>query len=160
MCAIVDNDVRHEVFGDRNTQTEAGRFFFEWLEANSKLVVGGELLIELSSYSKFVTWFQQAQLSGKTRLIDRQSVDREAGILQNRGVCMSNDSHVLALAIVSDVRLLFTNDYNLQQDFRDPAIVNTPRGQIYETNRTREVSAIHKRLLYPRDRRVLCRECR
>ena len=46
MCAIVDNDVVGEVFGD--TGSPAGRGFFNWLNSpHGRLVVGGKLLQEI-----------------------------------------------------------------------------------------------------------------
>ncbi len=46
MCAIVDANVMHEVFGS-NLQS-AGEQFFNWIEKGTKrLVVGGKLREEL-----------------------------------------------------------------------------------------------------------------
>lgn len=50
MCAIVDANVAHEVFGD--SPPPAAEKFFEWLERGSRrLVVGGKLLKELEDTS-------------------------------------------------------------------------------------------------------------
>ena len=46
MCAIVDTNVAHEVFGDASTP--AGKGFFDWLSSpGGQLVVGGRLRAEL-----------------------------------------------------------------------------------------------------------------
>ena len=46
MCAIVDTNVVHEVFGRQ--PTDAGEGFFRWLNSGKgKLVVGGKLKEEL-----------------------------------------------------------------------------------------------------------------
>ena len=45
--------------------------------------------------------------------------------------CRSNDLHIIALAIVSGARLLYSQDQLLQQDFRDKALIDQPRGKIY-----------------------------
>ena len=64
MCAIIDNNVRHEVFGEEDVQTEAGKYFLAWLNnRKGKLAVGGILLQELSGYSNFNSWFQQALIA-------------------------------------------------------------------------------------------------
>ena len=67
------------------------------------------------------------------------------------GVCKSNDLHVLALALVSGARLLYTNDTALIDDFGNRDIVARPRGKIYTTA---QVTDAHRRLLAARD---LCR---
>lgn len=52
MCAIIDNNVAAEAFGDN--QTAAGRAFREAVVARKlRLFVGGELLDELDQNSKF-----------------------------------------------------------------------------------------------------------
>ena len=102
MCAILDNDVRHQVFGD--SQTEAGKFFLDWLTSKKKrgvLVVGGKLLQELADSPKFNEWLQEAQQAGRTRRISDQEVNNETENLRKQKICQSNDEHVLALARVS-----------------------------------------------------------
>ena len=55
-------------------------------------------------------------------------------ILVERGVCQSNDQHVIALAIVSGARLLYSNDRRLQRDFKDRRLIDPP-GKVYSTRR-------------------------
>ncbi len=83
-----------------------------------------------------------------------EAVDDHATGLRKEGVCKSNDVHVLALALVSGARLLYTNDAALKDDFGNPEIVARPRGKIYTTARTANVTDAHRRLLAARD---LCR---
>ena len=50
MCAIVDANVANEVFGPN--QSEAGKKFYDWINAaTGRLVVGGKLLAELEEGS-------------------------------------------------------------------------------------------------------------
>ena len=70
---------------------------------------------------------------------------------------MSDDEHVLALALVSGARLLYTNDAALISDFKNRTIVATPRGKIYTTAENDNVTAAHLRLLADRN---LCRTSR
>ena len=150
MCAIVDNNVRDQVFG--NNRPSAGEFFLNWLEERGgRLVVGGELLRELSGYSNFTDWLPQAILSGRAIAIPNEAVDAETELLQAQGICRSNDEHVLALARLSGARLLFTNDNDLQDDFRDRSIVGGVQGRIYTTGRSTNVSRTHQALLRRRD---------
>lgn len=148
MCAIVDNNVRHEVFGTSDVQTEAGEYFLNWLEnRNGKLVVGGKLLEELSDYTGFGTWLRRALVRGRVIRVSDADVDRETANLQSRNICKSNDAHVLVLAIVSGARLLFTNDQDLQEDFRNRGIIGGIRGRVYTTLVHQDFSSTHRSLL-------------
>ena len=145
MCAIVDTNVAGEVFG--NSPSEAGRFFFNWLNSKGVLVIGGRLLQELDGYGRFHEWFLQASLAGRARLIPDAVVDAEAEALRGQGICRSNDEHILGLARVSGARLLFTNDQDLQDDFRDRRIIGGSRGRVYTTRQSRNLSSTHRSLL-------------
>ena len=134
MCAILDNNVRHEVFGGSETQTPAGKYFLDRVESSAgKLVIGGELRRELSEYGRFLDWMRTATRRNIVRSIDDKQVDDETQILREQGDCRSDDEHVLALARVSGARLLFTNDVALQDDFKNSRIVGGTRGRIYAT---------------------------
>ena len=148
MCAIIDNNVRHEVFGAPDVQTAAGQFFFTWVDSGKgKLVVGGKLLEELSGYGNFNRWFRQARRIGQAVRIPDDEVAAETAALEARRVCRSDDAHALALARVSGARLLFSNDRDLQDDFGNREIIHDPRGRVYTTQMHKEVIKTHKNLL-------------
>ncbi len=147
MCAIVDNNVRHEVFGPHDTQTPAGKLFLDWLDSGrGVLVVGGHLRRELGEYRRFQLWLETAVQFGRARQIDDAQVDRETDEMSSQGI-RSNDSHILALARISGARLLFTNDRDLQQDFGDSAILQGTRGRVYTTIERSDVRRTHRQLL-------------
>ena len=153
MCAIVDANVAHEVFG--SDRPPAGSRFFDWLSSpRGQLVVGGELRKELSGDRRFVLWLRSALRNGRARSVPDEAVDDHATGLRKQAVCTSNDVHVLALAAVSGARLLYTNDRALIDDFGNRAIVANPRGKVYTTARNSQVTDAHRRLLRARD---LCR---
>ena len=151
MCAIVDANVGHEVFGD--AQSDAGRYFFEWLNrANGgRLAIGGKLREELCSNRNFLRWLSVAGRLGRTINVSDDHVDVETESLRTQGICRSNDEHVLALARLSGARLLFTNDQALQTDFRNRAIIGGVRGRIYTTRERSDVRRDHRDLLRRRD---------
>ena len=151
MCAIVDNDVSHQVFG--NGRTEAGQFFLDWLTRGNGgiLVAGGKLLTELSQSSEFRRIFSERLQAGRARRISDESVNADEDVLRSQGLCKSNDTHVLALARVSGARLLFTNDRDLQDDFREGSIVGGTRGRIYTTREYQDVRNSHRSLLSRND---------
>ncbi|MCY4372354.1 MAG: hypothetical protein OXC31_01195 [Spirochaetaceae bacterium] len=133
MCAIIDANVSPEVFGD--DRTPRGKILYDWLTRGraGRLVVGGELLRELSQYRKFKAWLGEAISAGRARRIRDTVVDSETEAIRAGQSCRSNDHHILALARVSGARLLFTNDRNLEQDFKNRSLVPDPRGKIYKT---------------------------
>ncbi|MDD9979746.1 MAG: hypothetical protein OXU81_00025 [Gammaproteobacteria bacterium] len=81
-------------------------------------------------------------------------VEARAHELRQQHVCVSDDEHVVALALVSGARLLYTNDAALIDDFKNREIVRRPGGKIYTTTRDDRVTAAHRRLLADR---TLCR---
>ena len=152
MCAILDNDVRHQVFGD--SHSEAGLFFLEWLTSKNRrgvLVVGGKLLQELTESPKFKKWFQEAQQAGRARRISDDEVNNETENLRKQRICQSDDEHVLALARVSGARLLFTNDQDLTRDFKNRQIVPGVPGRVYTTRKNKDIRRPHRDLLRRND---------
>ena len=152
MCAIVDANVRDEVFGE--SKSPAGAFFLDWLTTGrGRLVVGGKLRAELADNQSFRVWLSQAVQAGRARSIDDSEVDSATHDVLVEDVCQSNDPHVIALARISGVRLLYTNDDLLQNDFK--AIIH--EGVIYTTRLNKStVSRTHKSLLGSRRRICDC----
>jgi hypothetical protein len=69
--------------------------------------------------------------AGRLRSADANRLRQEENRLRAGHRIESNDIHVLALAIVSGARTLATFDNALTRDFRNAAIINGPRGDIY-----------------------------
>ena len=153
MCAIVDANVVHQVFGD--DRPEAGKRFLEWIEnGRGLLVVGGKLYAELLQSSEgFRKWAPEALRLGSMVRENATVVDEREKEIYDDGLCSSDDSHVLALAQVSGARLLYSNDSALQKDFTNHTLINQPRGKIYSTRVNTSFSRSHRNLL---DRQDLC----
>ena len=134
MCAVLDNDVVHEVFGKR--RSPAGQEFFKWIDSGrGRLIGGGKLLKELARNESFRLWWQAAALSGLATRVGDALVEAEAVRLANREACRSNDEHVVALALVGGARLLYSNDDKLQHDFKNRHLIDRPPGKVYSTRR-------------------------
>ena len=145
MCAIVDSDVAAEVFG--KNPSDAGLRFFNWVSSGTGLlIVGGKNLIELNQTSA-KTWISQAYRFGKVRIEDKQEVNNLSEEISTQHTCKSNDQHILALSRISGARLLFTNDWDLQKDFKNGLLVGGKGGKIYTTRKNRKFGDTHKRLL-------------
>lgn len=152
MCAILDASAVHRVFGDNSP--EAGRRFLDWLDSGrGKLIVGGKLLRELSGTHAFQKWYARAQREGRAMRFSDREIDNETRVLEEAESCRSNDPHVIALARVSGARFLYSDDQDLQRDFKDSALIDNPRGVIYSTVRSGSFSPAHRRLL---GRRNVC----
>ena len=92
----------------------------------------------------------EAQLAGTVVQADAEKVRECAREVQTEGGMESDDPHVLGLALVSGARLLYTNDLNLQKDFKNPALIR-PRGKVYTTVVNHRFTDAHERLLKQRN---------
>ncbi len=57
-------------------------------------------------------------------------------MLKDNSEVQFDDHHILALARYSGVRILFTSDRDLIQDFTKPRLIKKPRGKIYSEQRS------------------------
>ena len=131
MCAIVDANVTHLVFGPR--QSDAGKQILRWIQQKpGRLWSGGLLYKEMQDNSvEFRQWAVQAQLAQRIRILPEDEIQRKATrVKQDFDLC-SEDSHVLAIALLSGARILFSDDQNLQQDFSNRNIISRPRGKLF-----------------------------
>lgn len=146
MCVVLDADVLFEVFGD--DRPPAGKAFFDWIDQGRvRLICGGKLLEELAKRENFKVWWREALLAGRATSVDNKAVERETNRLIEENSGQSNDKHVLALALVGGARLLYTNDTNLRDDFKNPSLINNPRGKIYSTRVSSAFSSSKRKLL-------------
>ena len=132
MCAIIDANVIGEVFGPN--PTPAGKEFRAWItdpKGSGRLICGGELQKELERIEYFRKWARVALNTGKMKNINEEKVRTRLAEIQKESI-QSNDPHILALAQVSGARLLYSNDKDLQKDFKNKALID-PVGSIYST---------------------------
>ena len=149
MCAIVDANVAGEIFGEN--RSPAGKAFFDWVsKGHGRIVAGGKLLEELNK-TRARGWVREAINSGRIRRVKASDVEDLENQLRLRQICRSNDPHVIALAILSGARLLYSNDENLQNDFKTKNLIDHPRGKIYTTLGSKDTTATHRNLLKRRD---------
>lgn len=132
-CAIVDANRVADVFGD--APSEAGAAIRRWINAGEgQLVSGGRLHAELHGASdQFRQWALVAQRTGQLRRVRARLLKSDIDHFESHPERRSNDPHILALAVVSGARLLYSNDRPLQQDFTNSALINQPRGKVYST---------------------------
>lgn len=143
MCVIIDACVRDLVFSA--PRSDAAVAIVNWIdEADGRMVYGGtkyyeELFTQKKDNGERVTlervtrqvraWKQ----AGRAMEFPKAAVDAEERVVREMNAATSNDIHILALARVSGARVLFSSDGKLHADFKNAAIVDSPRGAIYQT---------------------------
>ncbi len=147
MCAILDANVVHEVFGD--SPPAAGIGFFRWVNSpKGGLVSGGRNYEELRGGSdRFRQWVVQSLMKGSLRLENEEDVSTYEEDVIVQGRLMSDDPHMIALALVSGVRLLYSNDRDLQKDFKNRRLIGEPKGAVYSTTRSKEFTPAKRKQL-------------
>ena len=151
MCAILDASVCSMVFGGED-RPDAGKGFFEWVNSGKgRLVIGGKLRRELFQNSTFKNWAAIAVQFGRLKDSDDALVNQCEDTITNLD---SNDSHIIALALVSQARLLCTDDRALMKDFKNKGLISKPKGSIYSIKLGSRFSKDKKDLL----RRCNCRK--
>ena len=152
MGVIVDANVAAEVFA--SNRTPAGERFREHITTgDGVLSTGGKNLAELRKVGGFREWEKTAVRFQRLRYEETQPLKQQTDVLLATEACESDDEHVIALADIGCGRLLFTNDRALQRDFRNPNLVNDPRGHVFTTLRGKQFTTVHQNLL---ERRDLC----
>lgn len=126
MCIIVDANAAR----DLSLPTDDGRPVLNWLlRGKGALIVGGLLKRELGRGGLRATLVVLNQ-AGRLHSLDDDKVRKVADKIEKH--CCSDDCHVVAAAILSGCRLLFTKDKNLHKDMKNKDILN-PTASIYQS---------------------------
>jgi hypothetical protein len=142
MCLIVDINIAHKVFltdSDPDYRDVHGSLFTD-KPITARMVHGGKLTQEYLGNNRVRRLIVELGRSGRAIKVDDALVDAEELKVKESGMCRSDDEHIIALARVSKVRLLCTNDDNLTTDFTNKNLLDSPRGKVYK-------HATHKPLL-------------
>ncbi len=136
MCLILDANRFGEALS--TPPNPDYRPIIDWLSvSNAGMVVfgGTKFLREIDRSTRARRWFIELQRAGRAKSIDRAAVDAEEKALRARGLCFSDDEHLVALARKSGARVFCTEDAALFKDVRNPALLSKPRGRVYRTKR-------------------------
>jgi predicted nucleic acid-binding protein len=126
MCIIIDANV----ISDLNAPTEDGAPILKWLlTGGGGLIVGGKLKLELARSSKMRSTMVTLSQAGKLHSLDDEKVKTLADKIKNN--CHSDDRHVIAAAVESGCRLIFSRDHNLHKDAKNKDILS-PTASIYQ----------------------------
>lgn len=134
MCMIVDVNIAHKALLNENDPDfkDIHASLFTDRIANAKIVYGGHLTVEYSRNNAVRRIVIQLDRAGRARRVNDDSVNQEQIQVQDSGLCRSDDEHIIALARVSNTRLLCSNDINLHTDFTNQRLLNNPRGKVYQ----------------------------
>lgn len=155
MCLIIDNNVASTLFLSDNKYNPY-RLAYDWVQyGKGKLVIGGRLWDEYQdaysnrkrSTTERSNWVFELTRSDRAIIYPMEMVNKEEDEVRNE--CSSDDPHVIALARVSGARVLCTLDGALEADFKNGALVNSPRGHIYKNPSHFRLLRHHRRCPYP-----------
>ena len=150
MCIILDNSIGGEVFG--NNKSDASEAVWRWINGiegegkRLRVVIGGRLTRELYRNGQIRDWLIRGVRRANVIVYDNNAVDLMEKEVSSWSL-KSDDPHVIALALVSGARLLYSNDLALQKDFRNAKLVSRPKGKIYTTVKFFEYDKVKKKLL-------------
>ena len=128
MCIIVDTNKINSFFTNPSDSVSAP--IHKWLKRGAGTVIystGGKFANELGG--KALQALAVYDRAGFARKVSADSFQQDESELMPK--IRSNDAHVLALARQSGARLLYTDDSDLTQDFKDKQFVDRPRGSVY-----------------------------
>lgn len=141
MCLIIDNSVRDRVFfkpDDRDFQDLHSCLIGDGLPA-VRIVYGGELRREYLKSKEVMKQLVELDRKSRARIVSDAQVDEATAVLKASGLCRSNDAHVIALAKVGKVALLCACDKELKRDFKTKALIDKPRGKVYNRKSHKEL---------------------
>jgi hypothetical protein len=105
---------------------------YAWIESGRGMIpLGGQLAREILRIRNAQRYFRELLRAGRARRYPDERVDADEAAVRDTGLCVSDDPHVIALARVSGARVLFSEDRDLWDDFRNPQLVPRPVGKIY-----------------------------
>jgi hypothetical protein len=130
MCLIADVHVAQRVFGiEPDAEFEPVRSAL--FQKKAKAVHGGKLTDEYCKLERLRRLLTELDRQGILRMVDDSQVREMTKIVIREKLCISDDQHIVALARVSQTRLLCSFDKDLHADFSNPKILN-PKGSIYQ----------------------------
>ena len=145
MCLIIDTNTVHRVFSSPSPDHRPVLEALKNLKAT--MVYGGELRREYMQIHWFRAFLRRLDQSGAAKVFPDDEVDIRTENIRQSGGYKSDDPHILALAIMTNARLLCSEDDALSADFTNRDIIRDPRGNVYRR-------AEHSHLIQKHCRRV------
>ena len=126
MCVVIDANKAADFCKQERPYLVA---LLKWVNSGGRIASGGRLEIELYKVQKMKGLLVEWMRSGKLiRVSSERITEREASV---RNQCVSNDPHVVALAIESRANIIVTEDGNLIKDLKNTQLMGAKR-KIYK----------------------------
>ena len=144
MCIIIDANRLGVMFSQPNN--EDIKPIHKWINGNHGMIVystGGDFSGDVHGNARNA--LAELRRGGKARYVSPKMYKSMSEKISIGANCKSNDVHVLALALVSHARLLYTEDQALRDDFKtgkwknEKFIISGPRGSIYSGKRNSDL---------------------
>ncbi len=127
MCVVIDADIFNRFLDPNDDDMEPLR---DWVKNRGKIVYTnfGQYWTELLNYRPMLIELRNLSEAGKAKMkeLDEHSL-------------ISNDLHILALALADNVKILVSKDSDLHNDFK--SIVKG--GKIYQNKKHKNLLARH-----------------
>lgn len=108
------------------------RQVLDFLLTRGRLIYGGKLAKELSGNVRLGALILELTRAGRVQRVAESAIAKLQDELERSGLLVSNDGHVIALALASGVHLVYTSDDNLCHDVKNKRLLDNPRGKVYK----------------------------
>ncbi len=130
MCILIDANRTGDLV--KSPPGPAARLVLDYVgNSGGKIVVGGKLEKELVHNHNLLKLFVEWKRAQRLVQIKAEVIESRVEELARARLHQSNDLHVLALALASGARVLWTDDRALQDDFRNKSLIDNPRGRVF-----------------------------
>lgn len=120
-----------------------------WINRGGKIAVGGKLEVELFRIHAMRNLIGEWSKSGRLRRVSKEIIEKKE--LELKGKCISNDVHVIALAIISKASIVVTEDKELISDIGNKKIMKY-NCRVYKKNeKSPNNIGVHKKMLRSSD---------
>ena len=128
MCIVIDANKAADFCKQERPYL---RTLLQWVNSGGRIASGGRLEVELYKVHAMKGLLIEWSRAGKLIRISPERIAQREALVRNR--CVSNDPHVVALAIESRAHIVVTADRNLIKDLKNLELVGSKR-RIYKEN--------------------------
>jgi hypothetical protein len=128
MCVVVDANKAADFCKQERPYLTA---LLKWVNSGGRIASGGRLEIELYKVQAMKGLLVEWSRSGKLIRVSLEKIAGREALVRDQ--CVSNDPHVVALAIESRARIIVTEDSDLIRDLKNTQLMGARR-RIYKEN--------------------------
>lgn len=128
MCVVIDTNKAGDFCKQERPYL---KMLLKWVNSGGRIASGGRLEAELYKVQAMRGLLNEWFRKGTLVRIPSEAVAKHEALV--RGLCVSDDPHVVALAIAAKAHIIVTQDGDLIKDLRNLAIVGSKR-KIYKEN--------------------------